>query len=287
MAFHVGSAAERREIFAYLKQRYTRPMRRWLPIALLLPLAAAGEYAEIHGVKMYYEIHGEGRPIVLLHGGTSSLHISFAEQVPVFAKNHRVIGIEQMGHGHTGDVAGRELSYEGMAEDTAALLVHLGIQNADLVGWSDGGQIALRLAFTHPELVRRVVASGVGIGAETPQEQQAIRRLSADHWAPPVQAEYAQISPDGAQHWPIFFDKIKAMWAKPNWGISEPELQKIKSPVLIVAGDHDVTSVEETARIVRMIPGARLLVLPATNHFTFQKRANWLDPIVLDFLDGN
>jgi pimeloyl-ACP methyl ester carboxylesterase len=256
-------------------------------LGLLLPVSALGEYAEIHGIKMYYEIRGEGQPVVLLHGGTSTIETSFSEQIPVLARNHRVIAIEQMGHGHTGDVGGRELSYEGMAEDTAALLVHLGIQNADIVGWSDGGQLALRLAFTHPELVRRVVASGVGLGAVNPQMQQAMRALSADTWPAHVREEYARVSPDGAAHWPVFFDKVRTMWAKPTWGISEPELGRIKATVLIVAGDRDFTRVEETTRIFRMIPGARLAILPATDHYTFQKRAGWLNPIILDFLDGN
>ena len=185
-------------------------MRASILLSALLCLPAFGEYAEIHGIKMYYEIHGEGRPVVLLHGGTSSIQLSFAAQLPVLARSHRVIAIEQMGHGHTGDVAGRELSYEGMTEDTAALLVQLGIANADVVGWSDGGQLALRLAFTHPELVRRVVASGVGLGAMTPQAQQAIRSLSPDRWSAEAREEYGRVSPDGAQHWPVFFDKRSA-----------------------------------------------------------------------------
>jgi len=261
-------------------------MRTTIMLGLLLSLPAFGEYAEVHGIKMYYEVHGEGRPVVLLHGGTATIQTSFAEQIPVLARNHQVIAIEQMGHGHTGDVARRELTYEGMAEDTAALLVQLGIQNADVVGWSDGGQLALRLAFTHPELVRRVVASGVGLGA-TPQEQQATRSLSADRWSAPVREEYARVSPDGPQHWPVFFDKVRTMWAKPSWGISEQELGKIKATVLIVGGDRDFTRVEETVRIFRMIPGARLAILPGTDHYTFQKRPGWMNPIILDFLDGN
>jgi pimeloyl-ACP methyl ester carboxylesterase len=197
---------------------------------------------------------------------------------------NRVIAIEQMGHGHTGDVSGRELSYEGMTEDTAALLAHLGIQNADVIGWSDGGQLALRLAFTNPELVRRVVASGVGLGATTPQMQLAIRALSADQWSVQVRDEYARVSPDGPQHRPVFFDKIRNMWTKPSWGISEPELGKIKAAALIVAGDRDFTGVEETTRIYRTIPTARLAILPGTDHFTFQQRPVWLNPIILDFL---
>lgn len=255
-------------------------------LLLLFTLSAFGEYAEIHGIKMYYEVHGEGTPLVLLHGGTSTIQTSFAAQIPVLSRNHRVIAIEQMGHGHTGDVAGRELSYEGMTEDTAALLIHLGIQNADIVGWSDGGQLALRLAFTHPELVRRAVASGVGFGAVTPQVQQAMRVLSAEHWPAEVRDEYARVSPDGAQHWPVFFDKVRTMWAKPSWGFTEQDLGKIKAPVLIVGGDRDFTRVEESTRIFRMIPGASLAILPGTDHFTFQKRASWLNPMILDFLDG-
>jgi pimeloyl-ACP methyl ester carboxylesterase len=262
-------------------------MRAITLLGLLLPLAAFGEYAEVHGIKMYYEVHGEGKPVVLLHGGTSTIQSSFAGQITALSRNHRVIAIEQMGHGHTGDIAGRELSYEGMTEDTAALLVQLGIQNADVIGWSDGGQLALRLAFTHPELVRRVVASGVGLGATTPQMQQAMRSLSADRWSALVRDEYARISPDGPAHWPVFFDKIRIMWAKPSWAISEPELGKIKAAVLIVAGDRDFTRVEETTRIYRMIPNARLAILPGTDHFTFQKRPDWLNPIIVDFLDGN
>ncbi len=256
-------------------------------LGFLLPVSALGEYTEIHGIKMYYEVSGAGRPVVLLHGGTSTIQASFAEQIPVLARNHRVIAIEQMGHGHTGDVAGRELSYEGMTEDTAALLVNLGISNADVIGWSDGGQLALRLAFTHPELVRRVVASGVGLGATTPQMQQAMRALSAERWAAPVREEYARVSPDGPEHWPVFFDKVRTMWAKPSWGFGEQDLGKIKAPVLIVAGDRDFTRIEETARIYRTIPSARLAILPGTDHFTFQKRPGWLDPMILDFLDGN
>lgn len=191
-----------------------------------------------------------------------------------------------MGHGHTGDVAGRDLSYEGMTEDTAALLVHLGIRNADVIGWSDGGQLALRLAFTHPGLVRRVVASGVGL-VVTAQMQQAIQRLSPDRWSAPAREEYARVSPDGAAHWPVFFEKVKTMWARPSWGISDEELREIKAPVLIVGGDRDFTRVEETTQIFRLIPGARLAILPGTDHFTFQKRPGWLNAMILDFLDGN
>jgi pimeloyl-ACP methyl ester carboxylesterase len=262
-------------------------MRLLVLIGFLLAWPALGEYADVHGLKMYYELHGAGRPVVLLHGGMTTIHFSFAAQIPAFANNHRVIAIEQMGHGHTADVAGRELSYEGMADDTFAFLVQQGIRDADLVGFSDGGQIALRLAFTHPELVRRVVVSGVGLGPQNAEQQKAMLSLSPDRLPKSFREEYERISPDGPAHWPVFFDKVKAMWAKPGWGISQPELATVKAPVLLVFGDRDFTSLEEAVVIRHAIPNAQLCVLPGVGHGTFIERPEWLNPMILDFLDKN
>lgn len=259
-----------------------------LLLHLVLPSLASGEYAQVHGIKMYYEIHGQGRTVVLLHGGLATARLSFEKEIPALARDHRVITVEQIGHGHTADVAGREFTYESMTEDTAALLVQLDIKNADVIGWSDGGQLALRLALTHPELVRRVIASGVGLDATTPEEiehrKHANEALSPDLW-PEATEEYARVSPDGAQHWSVFFGKVRAMWAKPSRGISEKELASIKAPVLIIAGDEE--NVERHVRIFRGIPGAKLCILPKTRHSTFPDRPDWLNPIILEFLDQN
>lgn len=258
-----------------------------LLIGCLLAWPALGDYADVHGLKMYYEVHGTGRPVLLLHGGMTTIHFSFAAQIPVLAKNHRVIAVEQMGHGHTADVVGRALSYEGMADDTFAFLVQQGIRSVDLIGFSDGGQIALRLAFTHPELVQRVVVSGVGFGPQSVEQQKALLALSADRLPKSFRDEYDRVSPDGPEHWPVFFQKVKTMWSKPGWGISQAELATIKAPVLLVFGDRDFTSVEEAALIRHSIPGAQLCVLPGVGHGTFIERPEWLNPIMLDFLDRN
>ncbi|HXM41792.1 MAG TPA: alpha/beta hydrolase [Bryobacteraceae bacterium] len=262
-------------------------MRLVALFGLLVAWPAAGEYAEVHGLKMYYEVHGEGRSVVLLHGGMSTIQFSFAAQIPALAHNHRVIALEQMGHGHTADIAGRELSYAGMAEDTFAFLVQRGIRNADLLGFSDGGQIALRLAFTHPEMVRRVVVSGVGLGALSPERQTAMRNLSPNLLPKAFREEYDRVSPDGPAHWPAIFEKVRAMWSTPGWGVSGPELATIKARVLLVFGDRDFTGVEEAASIFHGIPGAQLCILPGTGHGTFRDRPEWLNPVVLDFLDRN
>jgi len=236
---------------------------------------------------MYYEVHGQGRPVVLLHGGFSTIRTSFSKQIPVLSRTHRVIAVEQMAHGHTPDVPGRELSYEGIAEDTAALLVHLGIRNADLVGWSDGGQVALRLAFTHPELVRRVVVSGVGLGPTPAMLKELADAATVAAWSRDTRAEYARVSPDGLAHWSIYVEKTRTMWSRPTWGISEAELAKVNLPVMLVAGDHDGIRIEETARIFRTIPKAKLYILPGTGHATFQDRPDWMNSVILYFLDGN
>ena len=264
-------------------------MRASALLGFLLLQPAFGEYARVHGLNMYYEVHGQGRAVVLLHGGMNTIETSFAKQIRTLAQKHRVIAIEQMAHGHTHDVPGRPLTYEAMAADTAALLIQLGIRNADLIGWSDGGQIALRLAFTHPELIRRVIASGVGFGA-TPAVAKDLGpakdfgKLAAG-WFPEGYAAYKRVSPDGPDHWQIVAVKGRAMWSAPNWGFRATDLAKIKLPVLIVAGDRDLVSLEETNRMVSAIPRAQLLILPGTGHTTFQDRPAWLNPILLDFLD--
>jgi len=250
---------------------------------LLLVTPAFAEYAQVNGLKMYYETHGYGPPLILLHGGTSTIAHSFAKQIPVFASHYQVIAVEQMGHGHTADVEGRELSYEGMAEDTAALLAHVGIRDANVVGWSDGGQVALTLAARHPELVRRVVVSGVGFGP-TPAGLKTLAALQAGTWDKAFVDEYARISPDGAAHWPMFFEKNRAMWMRPTWGFTGADLAKIAAPALIVAGDHDYSSVDETTRVAQDIPRGNVLILKNSDHFTFQKRAEQMNSIVLDFL---
>lgn len=262
-----------------------------LSLIPLLPLHPPvwAEYASVNGLKMYYELRGEpGRPVVvLLHGGMNSIHTSFARQLEEFSRTRRVLAVDQMGHGRTADIPDRPLSYEAMAEDTAGLLAKLRIAQADLVGWSDGGQIALRLAFTHPQLVRRVVASGVGFGASAASKRSLAdpkrwEQLS-NHGYPEGRAEYNRVSPDGAAHWSIYAEKARRMWAASTWGFTAPDLAKIKVPVLILSGDRE--NVEQAARVYRAIPKARLYVLPGTGHSTFQERPEWLNPVVLDFLD--
>jgi pimeloyl-ACP methyl ester carboxylesterase len=244
------------------------------------------EMATVRGnIKLFFEIKGDGPPVVLLHGGTATIQLSFSKQIDLLARSHKVIMIEQMGHGHSPDVDGRPFSYEEMTEDTAALLGVLKIKDADIVGWSDGGQIALRLAAFHPDLVRRVVASGVGFGT-SPAARQAAEEMTDARWPREFRDGYVSTSPDGMAHWPVVWRKATKMWAGPTWGFTEADLHRIKARVLIVGGDHDVVSVETTKKVAHAIPGATVRILPNTDHFTFQKRDDLMNPMLLEFLDA-
>src|SRR5258708_7013504 len=119
-----------------------------------------GKYANVNGLKMYYEIHGTGRPLVLLHGALSAIGTSFGKLLPSLAKTRQVIAIEQQAHGHTADID-RPLTIEQMADDTAALLQHIGIEHADIFGYSMGAGIALQIAIGHLDLVRKLVVAAV------------------------------------------------------------------------------------------------------------------------------
>lgn len=255
---------------------------------LAAPFASA-EYADINGVRMYYEIHGEGRPTVLLHGGANSIAGSFAKQIPEFARTRRVIAPEQRGHGHTADT-NTPLSYAQMAEDTAALLRTLGVRNADVVGWSDGGNVALVLALRHPDLVRRVVASGSNVHPDgsTRESVEWVRSITPEAWTGASRDYHAKVAPGGAAQWPILVAKVKKLWLETPTPdeLSLELLKRLQQPTLLITGDRDTTNAEHTLAMYRALPNGRLFIVPGTGHDTFNRRADWVNAVVLSFLDA-
>ena len=227
----------------------------------------AGHWAVVNGHRLYYEIHGTGSPVLLLHGGGNSVSGSWARQIVDFSPTHEVIAPEQVGNGHTPDVAG-PFSYAQMTEDTAALLRQLNLKRVDAVGWSDGAIIALMLAVRYPELVRRVVATGANVDPNglLPNDLASLRA------SPPA-------ADAGAE-------KLRQLWlTRPvPEELSFELLKTIHAKVLVMAGDHDGVTLEHTLRIYHAIPDAELWILPHTGHGTFVERPAWTDPMVLDFL---
>jgi pimeloyl-ACP methyl ester carboxylesterase len=247
-----------------------------------------GNYAEVNGLRMYYEIHGSGRPLVLLHGGLFHIESSFEKMLPPLAKTRRVIGIEQQGHGHTADID-RPLTYEQMADDTAELLRSLGITGADFFGWSDGGVIATRIAARHPELVRKFAILGThynndGIPSEV---RKAVAHVKLDDIPAEFRAAYSKVAPKPEQ-WPTLVAKVLKLMDDSGWQGWRPEdLRSIQAPALIMIGDADqVVRLDHVVQMFRLIPHAQLAVLPGTDHFAPLTRPDWILPMLETFFEG-
>lgn len=265
-----------------------------LPACATLRPAPNQHWAEVNGHALYYETlgSGEGPPVLLLHGGGSSIHGSFRHQLAVLARHRAIIAIEQVGQGHSPDVPG-PLSYAKMTEDTAALLQQLHMPPVDAVGYSDGGILALMLAVRHPELVHRLVISGANIspGGLTDDDLAELRadapvgnsKASSDD-DPPDDAADDEVG--GAEDDPPVSEKLRQLWLySPTPDELNPELLKtIRQRTLVISGDHDAIRLEHTMMIYRALPDAQLMILPDTGHSTFGARATWVNAVLLAFL---
>jgi pimeloyl-ACP methyl ester carboxylesterase len=225
--------------------------------------------ARINGHRIFYAMRGRGPTLVLLHGGGDSGEHSFERQLDVFSERHRIVAPDQVGQGRTPDVSG-PLSYTAMMDDTAKLLAKLKLKHVDIVGFSDGGILALMLAIRHPELVRRLVISGVNVAPDglNPEDLEELRAT--------------QISKPKT-----IDEKLAHLWltSPTEAELSLTLLSKITQPVLVISGDRDAITLEHTLKIFHALPDAELCVLPGTDHATFSGRADWLNPIIGEFLD--
>ena len=224
-------------------------------------------YAAVNGLSMYYEVHGAGPPLLLLHGGTGSISATW---IAYFSGQFRVIAMEQMGHGRTADLLDRSFHYHDMAEDTVELMGQLGIESAVVVGYSDGGIIGLDMAIHHPERVTKLAVTGANacIDGYTAENLEWVRTFNPDDL--PVSDAYGRLSPDGVDHWSIVLGRLKPMWmAEPSF--TREELQSIRAQTLIIVGDGDIVTPEHAVEMFRTIPGAQLCVVPHTGHGVMPK----------------
>jgi pimeloyl-ACP methyl ester carboxylesterase len=257
---------------------------------------AVGSYAEVNGVKMYYEIHGTGLPLVVLHGAFMTIG-AMGAIVAALAEARQVIAVELQGHGRTADID-RPLSYEQMSDDVAALLRHLGIEQADVFGYSMGGGVALQLAVRHPELVRKLVvasASSTSDGVH-PEVWEGIEQITPELFAgTPWKEEYDRVAPN-PDAFPTLVEKMKQLDSQPfTW--PPDEIRAIAAPTMVMIGDSDGTTPEHAVELFRMrgggvfgdlagLPSARLAILPGTTHVGLIHRADWLAPMIDEFLDA-
>ena len=240
-------------------------------------------YISANGVETYYEVRGEGEPLLLLHGGTGT-NEDFAQQVAVFAEQYRVIAPERRGHGRTADVEG-PITYEVMRDDTIAFMEALGIERAAMVGWSDGANVALMVAMARPERVRKIVAVGGNFRSDGLVEgfRGWISTVTPETFPAKYREAYDRLSRDGPAHFGVVLEKVHRMW------LSEPQLtaddlRRVAAPVLVMVGDRDLIRLEHTVEMFEGLPHAQLAIVPGSTHEVLQEKPELANRMILEFL---
>ena len=253
-------------------------------------------YAQVNGLKMYYEVHGSGKPLVLLHGAFNSINTAFSQLIPALSKNRQIIAVELQGHGRTNDID-RPFSFETMADDVAALLKWLKTDSADVFGYSMGGGVAQQLAIRHPSLVRRLILTSTVYKYEgwTKETRSILPMLTPEMFEPtPIKSEYDKLAPD-PKHWKDFINKMKK-FVTTSYDFGADKIKAIKSPTLIIAADGDGVSPEHAVEMYRLrgggymidfgpIPAAQLALFPGTSHISVMMQTDWLVSMINPFLD--
>jgi pimeloyl-ACP methyl ester carboxylesterase len=274
-----------------------------LIVTLLLSAVASAQqkpttgHAPVNGLKMYYEVHGSGDPVVLLHGSFMTITNNWTPWIDELSKTRKVIAIEMQGHGRTADIQ-RDFSYENLADDVAALLEHLKIPRADLIGYSMGGAVAMQCAIRHPDQVRKVVviSSTFRRDGMVKEALDMFPKLTADAFkGSPIEVEYKKLSPT-PDEFPNFVKRILATASKGH-DFGADKLKATTAPMFFIHGDADGIRLEHVAEMFRLKGGeihgdmkprsaSRLAILPNTTHVTLMQRMPVIVPMVNDFLDA-
>src|SRR5829696_8036502 len=253
-------------------------------------------YAPVNGLQMYYEIHGGGEPLVLLHGAFGAIHL-WGPILTTLAETHQVIAVELQGHGHTADIIDRPLGYEQMADDVAALMDHLAIAQADLVGYSMGGTTGLQLAIRHPDQVHKLVAVSPNYRSDGyyPELLAGLQMMTPDIFVgTPEEAAYLRHAPH-PEDFPVLVEKQQVL--PQAFAFPDEDIAAIAAPALVVLGDADVVRPEHAVALFRLLgggvpsdltgslPNSQLAILPGTTHRSIvDERADQLLAVIEPFL---
>lgn len=254
-------------------------------------------YAPVNGLKLYYEVYGAGKPIVLIHGSYMTIGLNWGQLIPELAKSHKVITLELQGHGHTADID-RAISYKALASDVAGLLKHLKIDSADVLGYSLGGTVAWQLAIDNPALVSKliIVSSVSKYKGWQPEILDILKIMSPEFLdQTPLKGEYEKVAPNPG-NWRAFLTKYIA-FDKQDFDLGDDNIKAIKSPVLIINGDNDGVDKEHIIKLYKLLggsvsgdmkglPASRLAIVPATSHVTLMMETQKLWAIIQPFIDN-
>lgn len=233
---------------------------------------STGTYAQVNGIKIYYETYGSGEPLLLLHGNSSSI-VSFKAQIPELSKKYRVIAVDTRGQGNSGD-DGRRYTYDLFAEDMNALLDYLHIDSANVIGWSDGGVTSLIMAMKYPAKVKKVVAMGANI---------FIDNSVVESWVfKELNKQLKELKSDTTALAKNRTRLINMLLTEPKYSFDD--LKAIQCPVLVMAGEKDVIKPEHTKQIAAHISKSTLLIVPKETHYYPAENAASFNKTVLDYL---
>ena len=297
-----GTRASSQQRFDALHKRGTKMIRTALATAALLVTTSAfaqeptGAMLEVNGMQMYYETSGEGEPLVVLHGAYMNLP-AMGDIIPMLAATHKVYALEFQGHGRTTDID-RPITYPNLADDVAAFMDQLGIEKADIFGYSMGAAAGLQLAIRHPEKVDQLVAASVSydLSGLQPEFHQMVPTMTPEMFVgTPMEDAWKELAPnpDGFR---ALVEKLIALEKEPmSW---EADVKLLKAPVLLITGDADVVTLEHSVALFRLVGGgamgdmgkplstSRLAVLPATSHTAVINQAEVLHTFIEQFLTG-
>ena len=290
-----------------------KPTALWFSMlmTMLLSSVVSGQqkpatgYAPVNGLKMYYEIHGKGDPVVLLHGSFMTITNNWtapwgseaANWIDELSRTRKVIAIEMQGHGRTADIQ-RDFSYENLADDVAALLDHLDIPRADLIGYSMGGAVAMQCAIQHPEKVRKavIISSAFRSDGWVKETNDAILNITAETFkGSPIETEYKKLSPT-PNEFPGFVKHLVATASRP-YDFGADKLKATKAPMFFIHGDADGVRLDHISEMFSLKGGgisgdlgtrsaSRLAILPGTTHVTLINQMSIIVPMINDFLDA-
>jgi pimeloyl-ACP methyl ester carboxylesterase len=254
-------------------------------------------FAPVNGLKMYYEVHGSGDPVVLLHGSFMTISNNWTKWISELSKTRKVIALEMQGHGRTADIK-RDFTFENLADDVAALLDYLKIPTADLIGYSMGGGVAMQCAIRHPEKVRKVVCISAVFRYDgwVKEALDGFPQLTPEIFkGSPIESEYKKLSPTPGE-FPNLIKRVIAMDLKP-YDFGADKLKATKAPMFFIHGDADGVRLEHISEMFRlkgdeifgdMRPrsASRLAILPDTTHVTLMERMSVIVPMVNGFFDA-
>ncbi|WP_160715606.1 alpha/beta fold hydrolase [Chitinophaga solisilvae] len=250
-------------------------------------------YAPVNGIQMYYEVYGEGRPVILLHGAYMTIGTNWSRLIPELAKNRKVIAVELQGHGHT-PYTDRKLSLATLADDVEALMDYLKTDNADIIGYSFGGKVAYQFAIKYPQRLKHlvIISSTHKSSGWRPEVNNAFKSLKPELFDnTPMKAAYDAVAPDKTK-WTKFLEQMFASAAEP-FDLGDENIAKITAPVLIISGDNDGMDKGELIKTYQLlgggisadfagVPKSQLAIVPGQGHVGLMQQT----PVIAGYLEN-